>query len=130
MRYQFKIDAAPASRPRVTKYATFYGKTYTKFRESMAIICDHTEFEPVNEGPIKVTTLIYLAMPKSWSKKKKELFEGQWKMNNSDNDNYEKAVWDGLNGKAWGDDCQIAWNETKVKYAYEGEIIVAVEKLT
>ena len=131
MRYQFKIDAVPASRPRVTRYATFYPKRYTSFREHMEVICDHIKFDTVPAPTsIKVTTLIYLPMPKSWSKKKKELFNGQWKMNNSDNDNYEKAIWDSLNGKAWTDDCQIVWNETKVKYAYEGEVIVIVESLT
>ena len=128
MRYSFKIDAVPASRPRVTKWATYYPKKYTEFREAMAIITDHMEFEKTT-GPIKVETVIYLPMPKSWSKKKKELFNGQWKMNNCDNDNYEKAVWDSLNGKAWEDDCDIVWNETKVMYAYEGQIIVGVTKL-
>lgn len=130
MRYQFKIDAVPASRPRVTRWSTFYPKKYTQFREHMEIICNEMEFNKVPEGaPIKVTTLIYLPMPKSWSKKKKELFNGQWKMNNCDNDNYEKAIWDSLNGRAWLDDCQIVWNETKVKYAHKGEVIVCVEKL-
>lgn len=129
-RYEFNIDAVPASRPRVTRYATYYSKSYTKFREDMAIICDHMDFERVIMKPIKVTTLIYLPMPASWSKKKKELFNNQWKMNNKDNDNYEKAIWDSLNGRAWDDDCQIVWNETKVRYAYEGRIIVIVESLT
>ena len=127
-RYSFNIDAVPASRPRVTRWSTYYPKKYTAFREAMGIITDHMEFDKVT-GPIKVETVIYLPMPKSWSKKKKELFNGQWKMNNCDNDNYEKAVWDSLNGKAWEDDCQIVWNETKVMYAYEGQIIVGVTKL-
>ena len=127
-RYRFSIDAVPASRPRVTRYATFYPKRYAKFRADMDVICDHVEFDKV-AGPIKVETVIYLAIPKSWSKKKKELFNGQWKMNNCDNDNYEKGIWDSLNGRAWYDDYQIVWNETKVMYAYEGQVIVAVTKL-
>lgn len=128
-RYSFNIDAVPASRPRVTRYATYYPKKYKAFRGAMGFITDHMEFKKVDEGAIKVETIIYLAMPKSWSKKKKELFNGQWKLNNCDNDNYEKAIWDSLNGKAWADDAQIVWNETKVMYAYEGQVIVSVTKL-
>lgn len=129
MRYHFKIDAVPASRPRVTKWATYYPKKYTAFRDAMEVITQHTDFDKVECCPIKVTTIIYLAMPKSWPKKKKAETHGKWKANNADNDNYEKAIWDSLNGKAWGDDCQIVWNETKIMYAEEGEIYVTVEKL-
>lgn len=128
-RYEFKIEAVPASRPRVTRFATFYPKRYTAFREAMGVICDHTKFNKIGVGPIKVETIIYLPMPKSWSKKKKQEMNNGWKDNTSDNDNYEKSIWDSLNGKAWEDDRQIVWNETKVKYSEEGSVIVVVTPL-
>lgn len=130
MRYQFKIEPVAASRPRVTKWATYYPKKYTQFREDISVICRHTNFNKIDEGvAIKVTMLLCIPMPKSWSKKKRAEHLGKYKVTKPDNDNYEKAVYDALNGHAWHDDSQIAWNDTKKIYAEEGEIIVVVEAL-
>ena len=34
MKVEFNIIPTPASRPRVTRWSTYYGKKYTKFRSS------------------------------------------------------------------------------------------------
>jgi len=130
MRYDFKLDLVPASRPRVGRLGTFYQKTYQSFKDTMKVIVDHMEFDKVESGPIHVYTRVYRKMPKSWSKKKKNELRGTFVITNvGDSDNLEKAAWDPLNGKAWDDDCQIAWNETKVTWADEGEFYIVIKKL-
>lgn len=71
--------------------------------------------------PISMTLNIYMAVPKSVSKKKREhmiCFEYPTK-HNGDCDNLLKSVADALNGVAYTDDCQIVhvtvnkfWSET------------------
>lgn len=129
-RYDFKLDLVPASRPRVTRYGTYYSKTYANFKKSMEVITNEMEFNKVEDGPIHVLTRVYRQMPKSWSKKKKDAMRGKFVITNvGDNDNIEKAAWDPLNGKAWADDCQIPWNETKVTWHDEGSFYIVVTEL-
>ena len=130
MRYQFNIEPVAASRPRVTQRGVFYPKKYTNFKSDMKAICEHTNFNKFEEGvAIKVTSIVYVSMPKSWSNKKRYEHLGKYMVTRPDNDNYEKAIYDSLNGYAWHDDSQIAWNETKKIYAEKGEIIVIVEAI-
>ena len=130
MRYDFNIDLVPASRPRVGKFGTYYNKTYQSFKDSMKVITDCMEFSKIEDGPIHVLTRVYRQMPKSWSKKKKNELRGTFVINNvGDSDNLEKAAWDPLNGKAWSDDCQIAWNETKVTWSDEGSFYIVIKRL-
>ena len=96
----------------------------------MDVITNEMEFNKVEDGPIHVLTRVYRQMPKSWSKKKKDAMRGKFVITNvGDNDNIEKAAWDPLNGKAWTDDCQIPWNETKVTWHDEGSFYIVITEL-
>ena len=129
-RHGFKLNLVPASRPRVGKFGTYYSKTYQSFKDSMKVIVANMEFNKVESGPIHVYTRVYKQMPKSWSKKEKDKMRGTFVITNvGDNDNIEKAAWDPLNGFAWEDDCQIAWNETKATWHDEGSFYIVVSKL-
>jgi Holliday junction resolvase RusA-like endonuclease len=59
----------------------------------------------------------YIGMPKSWSKKKKELKNGQYCDNNADVDNYLKAILDSLNEVIYVDDRQIVEIYAKKLYS-------------
>ena len=98
MKAQFNISPTPASRPRVTRWTTYYGKKYTKFKEEMAAITEVIKLENLMQGNIYAEICFNVQIPKSWSKKKKEAKNGAYCDNNADIDNYCKAILDSLNG--------------------------------
>ena len=72
MRVEFNIVPIPASRPRVTRWATYYGKKYSKFKEDMETLTNDIKFTPL-EGNIYASLRFYIQIPKSWPKKKKKV---------------------------------------------------------
>ena len=106
MQVEFNIIPIPASRPRVTRWATYYGKKYSQFKEEMEVLTKGTKFTPFG-GNVYASLTFYIKIPKSWSKKKKEAKNGAYCDNNADIDNYCKAILDSLNGIYYKDDKQI-----------------------
>lgn len=99
----------PASRPRITVrrvrgratgMAYFDGR-YKQFRDDYAHLLSKVKIQRY-EGGLEVYTNVYIPRPRTTKK--------LWPK--GDNDNYEKACWDGLNGVAWADDDQIVINRT------------------
>ena len=80
----FDINPVPASRPRVTRWGTFYGKKYKQFKLEMELLLiDADKNNPVNptkwlEGLISADMTFFVPIPKSWSKKKKTSKNGQF----------------------------------------------------
>jgi len=106
MKKTFYVTPVPASRPRVTRWSTFYPKKYTEFRASMEMAVKDVQFIPF-ETNIYAKLDFFVQIPKSWSKKKKESMQGKFCDNNADIDNYCKAILDSLNGIYYQDDRQI-----------------------
>ena len=106
MRIIFDIDPCPASRPRVTRWSTYYPKKFTQFKIDMIALTSELDITP-SESLLSVHIGFYIGMPKSWSKKKKESKHGQYCDNNADVDNYLKAILDSLNEVVYVDDRQI-----------------------
>jgi len=102
----FDIVPVPASRPKVTRWTTYYGKKYSKFREEMGKLTEDIKFIPL-KGNIYAQLTFYIKIPMSWSKKKKKAKNGAYCDNNADIDNYCKAILDSLNGVYYEDDRQI-----------------------
>ena len=72
------------------------------------------------EGPVQLVVTAIFAPPASWSKRKRAELIGGYHTSRPDADNIAKAVKDGLNRIAWGDDAQVAdvlvkkrWGETE-----------------
>ncbi len=106
MKHTFYVTPVPASRPRVTRWSTFYPKKYTQFREDMKIAIGDVQFIPLQTN-VYAKLDFFVKIPKSWSKKKKEEYQGRFCDNNADIDNYCKAILDSLNGIYYEDDRQI-----------------------
>ena len=121
MNVKFNIIPVPASRPRVTRWSTYYGKKYTNFKEEMLSLTSDIVFTPL-EGNIFAQLQFNVPIPKSWTKKKKAAKNGAYCDNHADIDNYCKAILDSLNGVYYEDDKQIVMLQATMLWATEASI--------
>ena len=119
---RFKINPVPASRPRVSRWSTYYPKKYTKFKKEMEALTSELE-TTLSKKPVSVELEFGIMMPKSWSKKKRKELNNTYCSNNSDIDNYIKAILDSLNGVVYVDDKQVVELFAKKIYSEEGYIL-------
>ncbi len=119
---RFNINPVPASRPRVSRWSTYYPKKYTKFKKDMEALTSEMETTP-SEKLVSVELKFGIMIPKSWSKKKREELNNTYCSNNSDIDNYIKAILDSLNGIVYIDDKQVVELFAKKIYSEEGYIL-------
>ena len=131
----FNINPVPASRPRVTRWGTFYGKKYKEFKREMGVMLIESDrpslVNPVLwlEGLISADMTFFVPMARSWSKKKKSLKNEQFCDNNADLDNYEKAILDSLNGIYFNDDRQIVQQKSQKIWAETGSIRIILKEI-
>lgn len=104
-KFVFKIAPVAASRPRVTRYATFYSPKYETFRKDMAKLL--TGRRTLYTEPLKLDVTFFIEIPKSYSKKKRDEMAGQYVAIKPDLDNLEKALYDTMNQVVWHDDSSI-----------------------
>jgi|TARA_R110001592_G_scaffold161818_1_gene394622 Holliday junction resolvase RusA-like endonuclease len=130
----FNIAPVVASRPRVTRWGTYFAKKYSNFREEFAELLSDYKAIPVS-GLLSVRLDFYVQLPKSMSNKKKLEKEGKHCDNNADIDNYVKATLDSLEGHYYDNDKQIViirarkyWSDNgRIEFDYrelEGEELV------
>ncbi len=109
------VKPVPASRPRVSKWGTYYGKTYKAFRKAMEYELSGWEDDPLT-GSLIVNITFHCKRPKKPTK--------SWPR--GDIDNYVKAVFDSFNGKIWGDDDQVIVMTATKMYADVPHIDVTI----
>lgn len=92
------VDPVPASRPRVTRWGTYYAKTYRNWRDLAASRIPVGDLHA--EGPLTVDVRTVKRRPKST----------KLVMPKPDIDNFIKAALDAITkvGGYWADDWQIA----------------------
>jgi Holliday junction resolvase RusA-like endonuclease len=120
--HQFDINPVPASRPRVSRWSTYYPKKYTQFKKDMEALTSELDTTPC-ENLVCVSLEFMIKIPKSWSKKKRLEGENTYCNNNSDIDNYIKAILDSLNGVFFIDDKQVVEIFAIKKYSNEPRIL-------
>jgi Holliday junction resolvase RusA-like endonuclease len=116
MKVVLYVAPVPASRPRVTRWSTFFPKKYTQFKKDMEMALTNTTFIPTTKL-IYAQLDFFVGMPKSWSKKKKLAKNGKFCDNNADIDNYIKAVLDSLEGVYYENDKQIVMVRARKYYS-------------
>ena len=122
----FNINPVAASRPIVSKYGVRYSKAYTEWRKDFKwLVGTSTELT----GTLSCTLLLYIQMPKSWSKKKKAEMNKQLHIQKPDIDNLAKAVLDGVSGSYFRDDSQIAILHAQKYWAEEGKISMILKEI-
>jgi len=117
----FNIAPVPASRPRVTRWSTYFPKKYTQFRKDFALILDDLDVE-LSEGLLYAKLDFFMQIPKSWSNKKKADKEGKYADNNVDVDNLVKACLDSCEGVFYENDNQVAMIRARKFYSIDGRI--------
>ena len=123
MRVRFNVEPTPASRPRISRWSTYYGKNHQKFVEAMKIATANSNVAPY-ESEIKACVNFFVPMPRTWSKKKKLEHMGKYANNHKDIDNYCKLLFDCLNGIYYKDDKQIVGLATNKYWSDTGYIDV------
>ena len=117
----FNISPVPASRPRVTRWSTYFPKKYTQFRKDFKLILDDLDIE-LSEGLLYAKLDFFMQIPKSWSNKKKLAKEGKYADNNVDVDNLVKACLDSCEGVFYENDNQVAMIRARKFYSINGRI--------
>ena len=85
-------------------------------------------FEAPIAGPVRLRIVAFFEMPKSWPKRKRAAMHGQFHAQKPDGANILKAIEDGLNGIAWGDDCQICDTRAVKRWSLYAETFVQISE--
>src|SRR6056297_2121517 len=113
----FTIPGKPFAKQRARAFGSrVYTPAETRSFEQQvgAIAAQH--FGAPMVGPVFVEITATFEPAKSWSKRKREAAIGEPHTQRPDLDNCVKAILDGLNRIAWGDDGQVA--ELRVRKAW------------
>jgi Holliday junction resolvase RusA-like endonuclease len=83
------------------------------------------------QGAVRVLISICMAVPKSYSQKRREAcLNGSDKpLKKPDWDNVAKSICDAMNGIVYGDDTQIVEAHVTKKYAEQSKVIVLVQEV-
>ena len=108
----FPVEPVPASRPRVSRWGTYYGKRYEKFRKDMREVLRPIDLEPL-AGDLEVTIEFIVSPPKT-TKRTNPV---------GDIDNFIKGPLDSMtrHGGFWKDDDQIVQIDASKRFTKEGE---------
>lgn len=108
--FHLKVEPAPASRPRVGRYGTYYLKTYQNFRNSAKEVTDALDAIP-SDKPIVLLIEAVVSRPKN----------GKLDYPQGDYDNFAKGPGDAFNKVFWKDDNQIVGGMCFKRYTLPGE---------
>jgi len=124
MRLYIETKPLPAPRPRFSKYGTYNKKEYTEYKQKIAWMYK-ARGGKLHDGKVNIAIDFFFAVPKGWSKKKRENMSEY--LPRADVDNLAKAILDALNGVAYKDDKQVASLFARKQYCNcESGVIVEV----
>lgn len=124
----------PASRPRVTRWSSYYKEPYNSYKDILKDIMMNESgslLKPVFDASmaLKIDIIFELEIPKSLSKKKQELLVGRLHTKKPDIDNLVKSVLDAMNDIWFKDDGQIACLSVVKKYSREPKTIIVIKEI-
>ncbi len=136
---QFEIKGKPVAkaRPRVGKFGTYTPQKTVNYENliNYTFTQKYPDFKPF-EGEIKVKITAIFEVPKSYSKKKREMLlpdefseHGMGYKGKVDIDNICKSVLDALNGIAYKDDSQITCLLAFKEYGIQAKTIIEIEEI-
>lgn len=107
------------------KYVDERAKKYFTYKHHIAFLTKQHLKVPT-KNPVLVDLTFYMPIPNSWSKKKKEYYNGKIHKSKPDIDNLIKGVFDSLNKIAWKDDNQVYEVHSKKTYSYNPGIGIEI----
>jgi Holliday junction resolvase RusA-like endonuclease len=112
-------------RPKWGKYSTYTPQKTIDYENLVKFSYLSVTNDKIIDEPIKIKIKAYFEPPKSTSKKKYKELIGKHYTKKPDIDNIAKAILDGLNGIAYGDDNQIS--ELEIQKIYSDRARTEVE---
>lgn len=123
----------PKQRPRVTRNGHAFTPKETVEYENKVKECYLADNEKLLfSGAIEIVVNVYLQIPKSTPKKKKEQMLLGYERpiaRTGDVDNFLKSIADGLNGVAYFDDCQIVQATINKWYSEEPKAEITLREV-
>ncbi|MFE8697952.1 RusA family crossover junction endodeoxyribonuclease [Cytobacillus sp. FJAT-53684] len=110
------------------KYVDERARRYHAYKQQIAILANQHIRTPSN-CPILADITFYMPIPKSWSQKKKERYNGYIHRSKPDIDNLIKGLFDSLNTIAWKDDNQVYEVHSKKMYSFNPGIGIEIWEL-
>lgn len=126
----FPFEPKPKGRPKFTSRGHAYTPKPTLEYEAKIKEYYQSQTEDFYDSAIRVRLVFNMAIPKSTSKKKKNMMiAGTIKctVHNGDADNLAKAILDALNGVAYEDDCLITKLTIIKKYSSDENVGTELE---
>jgi Holliday junction resolvase RusA-like endonuclease len=133
-RFAFTIPgvARGKGRPRATRRGTLYTPASTVSAEAWVKSCAYEQIgQPLLMTPLAVTVGIDVAVPTSWSKKRRDAaLAGQTRPTGKpDLDNSIKLVMDALNKLVWMDDSQVVRLTATKRYGPAPQTVVEIAEV-
>lgn len=126
-------EVRPKERPRFTRSGRIFTPKKTVDYENKVKACYMTEYPfgmAFPEGALEMVLNIYVGVPKSYSKKKKDrMICFEYPTKRPDADNQLKAVADALNGVVYTDDSQIVMVTVNKLWSEEPKAEVTIRRL-
>lgn len=132
---EFTVPGPPVAkgRPRLGKYTTYTPEKTVNYENlvQFSYLQKYKNAEPM-EGYLKIEMLFFMPIPKSTSKKRKELMLQRKILPDKkpDYDNMAKAISDALNNIAYKDDNQIVEAHIYKFYCYDPRAEVFIESIS
>jgi Holliday junction resolvase RusA-like endonuclease len=121
------------ARPRATRAGIVYTPAHTRRYESYARLCAQLAMDgrPPITGPVKLTALIELPVPTSWSRKRTSAaIVGDIRPTaRPDLDNYIKSGLDAINGIVIADDALVVELEARKRFGVDSKLVLTVTPL-
>lgn len=133
MNVSFVVPGAPVpkGRPRFSRYGTYTPKKTADYEE-LVKTCYLSQCKRITlQGEISAKIYAFFPIPKSTSKKNRELMLDYKIMHTKrgDCDNIAKSILDALNKVAYNDDAQVCMLEVYKYYSDEPRVEVFLEEL-
>ena len=138
MKIEIKGKPVAKARPRIGKFGAYTPKNTVNYESliNYTFIQKYPNFKPY-EGEIKAKIIAIFEVPKSYSKKKREMLlpiadiehSGAGYTHKPDIDNITKIVLDSLNGLAYKDDSQVTCLLAFKEYGEQAKVIVEIEEI-
>jgi Holliday junction resolvase RusA-like endonuclease len=132
---RFDIPGPPVGkgRPRATRangFVSFYTPAKTRNYEKAVAMAGKMFCRQPLSGPLRMSLFVRMAVPASWSKRKREdALSGCLRpVSKPDLSNVLKAIEDGLNGICYRDDAQIVSLQAEMWYAPTPGVTVEINQ--